>query len=364
MNYNTFNAVKAIENYLLEKNEIISKTKKEYLLSLKKILEKSGHELVAIHGPCSDGVISGVLLKFLFPESTVIPIDYWFIKDEYLGEISEKLPWKAIGDLSPLNQSLIKELYFDHHRTSIGKTFNAEKVFFDANGESASSVLFDALKSKINFPQHFEKLVELTRITDTGNYPGDPPINPPKKVEKCSFDELVWLFDDATSSCKNAFEVIDLIDGYFKEGVEYLNNESIQERIKHYREERKEAWELGQKIENTDFLVFIVKDEQLDHRSLLRSILTRVNIGAASVVEELDHSARISLRIKKSYQKENKEWEKYRVDQLAKSMNGGGHMAASGAKTKTVQEAIEKISQWASEKGLNLIIADFRNIIE
>ncbi len=356
----TKDALLIIDNTLQEKT--IPESKIDFLRSIRDLLRTKSAPYIAVHGPCPDGTVTGALLLDIFPRAAILPLDYWFINHPQLRSIANSLEWLAVGDLKPLNPSYTKQLYVDHHRTSISQLFNAHEVYFNSKGASASAVLFDATRSLFQYAPQLEELVDLTRITDTGNHPGLPPLDPPCGVESCSHDELVWLFEDANSSCVTAFEILDLIEGFRRKGVSHLNSPSIQSRIKILRKNRKIAWEAGQKnVKPADFVVVIAKDLQFDSRSLLLSALQKANIGGVSIIEEQSRKCRLSFRIRKDVQKSNKEWEKYRIDLLATSLNGGGHMAAAGAKADSVELAKEKILAWAKSLNMSVSVADLRH---
>ena len=338
----------------------IPESKADFLASICDLLRKDSGPFIATHGPCPDGTVTGSLLQEIFPEATVIPLDYWFINHSQLGLLANSIEWLAIGDLRPLNPSHTKQLYVDHHRSSVSQLFNAHEVYFNSKGESASAILFDATRIKIPYSSELEKLVDLTRITDTGNHPGQPPLSSPRHVESCSDEELVWLFEDANSSCFTAFEILDLIDGFREKGIYHLNSPKIQSRIANLRKNRKIAWDAGQTAEPADFIIVIAKDLQFDSKSLLSSVLQKARIGGVSIIEEPSGQCRLSFRLRKDFQRNNLSWEKYRIDLLATSLNGGGHMAAAGAKADDVRSAIEKILAWAKTLDLRVSIADLR----
>ncbi len=342
------------------KEQTIPESKVDFLISLQDLLRKVSGPLIAIHGPCPDGTVTGSLLQEIFQEATVIPLDYWFINHSLLGPLANSIQWLAIGDLKPLTPSHIKQLYVDHHQSSISQVFNAREVYFNSSGASAASVLFDATRARFRYPPDLEKLVDLTRITDTGNHPTLPPLSSPCNVEACNDDELVWLFEDANSSCHTAFEILDLVEGFRKKGIYYLDSPKIRSRIISLRKNRKIAWEAGQIAEPADFIIIVAKDLQFDSRSLLLSALQKAKIGGVSIIEEQSGQCRLSFRIRKAFQKHDKSWEKYRVDLLASSLNGGGHMTAAGAKADGVESAIDRILAWAKSLGMGVSITDLR----
>jgi hypothetical protein len=278
------NALDVIDNVLKEQS--IPESKTDFLQSISTLLEKGLESYVAIHGPCPDGTVVGSLFLEIFPEATVIPLDYWFINHSLLGSLANSIEWIAIGDLKPLNPFYTKQLYVDHHRSSISQVFNAHEVYFNSNGASASAVLFDAIKTRFQFSSELEKLVDLTRITDTGSHPGLPPLDSPKKVESSTDEEIVWLFEDASSSCATALEILDLIKGYRKKGIYHLDSPEIRSRITNLRKNRKIAWNAGQSVEVADFVIIIAKDLQFDSKSLLLSALQKAKIGGVSIIEE------------------------------------------------------------------------------
>jgi len=48
----------------------------------------------------------------------------------------------------------------------------------------------------------------------------------------------------------------------------------------------------------------------------------------------------------------------YRVDKLAESFGGGGHISASGARINDFEPALNKILTWAEKKNLKSIVHD------
>jgi len=341
----------------------VGDTKIDYLKSIKEHLETNKlTELMVCHGPCPDGIVSGTLLKCIFPNYTLVPLDYWFINHNKLGKIAETIKWRAVIDLVPLNQSFEKELYIDHHQTALQYKINATQVLFHTHGESAAAVCFDTYPKKSIFPSHIQQLVDLTRITDTGNQPGSPPIDIPKKTIECSKDELVWLFEDACSSCSSVKEVLELVDGFKNIGIQFLDQDTIQKRVKKSREERKRAIDLGLTVqEGYDFVITISKDGQFDSTSLLKAAISKCRVGGASFVEDRDSSVRISLRLSKIFQNSDGfDINKYRLDILANRLNGGGHMAAAGARSKNIEGGLNEFKAWAKSLNLKLLVHDFR----
>jgi len=352
---------KIIEEVLDEGS--VGDTKIEFLKSIKSHLENNNlTELMACHGPCPDGIVSGALLKCIFPNYTLVPLDYWFINHPKLSKIAEGIQWRAVIDLVPLNQTFEKELYIDHHQSALKYKINSKQVLFYTEGESAAAVCFDCYPKKSIFPAHMESLVTLSRITDTGNEPGSPPIDTPKKTIECSNDELVWLFEDACNACSSVTQVLELVDGFVKFGKQFLNQDRVQESVKKSREERKRAIDLGLTVKlGYDFVVTISKDGQLDNTSLLKSAISRCRVGGASFVEERNGSIRISLRLSKIFQNSNGfDINTYRLDTLANRLNGGGHMAAAGARSENIEVGLNEFKTWATSLNLNLLVCDFR----
>jgi len=42
----------------------------------------------------------------------------------------------------------------------------------------------------------------------------------------------VWLFEDACSSCSSVKEVLELVDGFKNIGIQFLDQDTIQKRVK------------------------------------------------------------------------------------------------------------------------------------
>ncbi len=88
-----------------------------------------------------------------------------------------------------------------------------------------------------------------------------------------------------------------------------------------------------------------------------REVQKRGAIGVAYITV-YPTETKISLRLNKKLTNEQRD--KYRVDLLALTMNGGGHKPAAGAETDSLEIALEKIESWGRKKGLEMSFEDLR----
>jgi len=93
----------------------------------------------------------------------------------------------------------------------------------------------------------------------------------------------------------------------------------------------------------------------------LKAAISKCRVGGASFVEDRDSSVRISLRLSKIFQNSDGfDINKYRLDTLANRLNGGGHMAAAGARSKNIEGGLNEFKAWAKSLNLKLLVHDFR----
>ncbi len=326
---------------------------------------KNNKPLIAVHAFCTDGTVSGALLRYAYPEAAIIPLDYVLLTDNSILKQLEQLPWKGIVDLIPFNKKTM-EFWVDHHASSIGRKVFANKIKFDKDGDSGAYQLF--LSGIINpIPEYLIELAVMTRITDTAGYITEPPIEQYNSITELPTENLsgkdarieeekrIWLLDDAMGGTIKSFK--DHQDRYTqlaKKGFiaidKYLND------INKLREERKGAYEIANKIPiDCDVIIFNYTENIHDRFTITRKLQKR---GAKVVISlaKVSNGYKISLRRNRELNDELNQ--KIQLNELASLMNGGGHPGASGAFTKTQDEALTIIHKWADNIGLTVSYID------
>jgi len=331
--------------------------RKRYSKELDALLDRE-EEKVAFHYNCTDGIVSATLVKSTFKEKELLflPIDYVLLNaNDSLSQKITNNQWFAIVDLSPFNANTAK-LYVDHHISNVGQRFNAQRVYFVA-GAPSTAYLFDK-HCNTNLPDFLKELVKMTEITDTASYKINAPYEFKKEQSEYSWDEKIWLLEDA---CKTAFTIAEhkeLIEILNTKGWEGLWKTSILKRIKVLRGKRKEANKIVSNASAADLVLIIDKPDHYSIGYITHELLhkgAKVGIYATTY----DDYVKLSLRLSKRLSEDEINY--YRVDNLAKRMNGGGHKPASGCQTKTLDEAIKIIKEWATNKKLSIAIIDLRD---
>ncbi|MHA1398988.1 MAG: hypothetical protein ACTSQE_01340 [Candidatus Heimdallarchaeaceae archaeon] len=336
--------------------------REEYKKEVLEVLRSNPRPKVAYHYNCCDGIVSCSITKKIFEgkDLSYLPIDYSLLVNKKVRREFVKSNWYAIVDLEPFSENELK-LYSDHHISAVGKYINAQKIFFEAGAPSTSFLLNKAFSSSL--PDYIKELAEMTEITDTASYTIPPPIELEESVEDFNYDTKIWFLEDA---CKTTFTlrahdvITDILStkGWIglweKDKKEVM---SIHERIRNLRFGRKKAYEVSQQLEISDFVILIDRPMHYNITFIAHELMHRGAKGVAYLTEYPD-ATRISLRLSK--QLDDEQIEKYRVDLLAKEMNGGGHKPASGAQTKNIRDAIEKITAWTTKMNLENTIVDLR----
>ena len=167
--------------------------------------------------------------------------------------------------------------------------------------------------------------------------------------------------DFVEDACKTALTIDEhneLIQIFSLEGWQGLWKNNILSRIKSLRNERTISKKLVEAIEIKDFIIVVDKPEHYNMAYIAHELMKKGAKGAAYLTEFPTY-VKISLRLSKNLSEQ--EIDRYRVDLLAKRLNGGGHKPAAGAQTRTLTEALEKIELWAKTNDFTFEIIDLRN---
>lgn len=322
---------------------------------------KNGQPLYAVHGFCTDGGTAGAMIKYAIPEAAIIPLDYGILKNQQWLDFLQKLNWIGIVDLEPFNNETI-EWYVDHHLSTVGKEINASKIRFDVNGDSGAWQLY--LSSFLNeFPDKIVELAVMTRITDTAGYVSEPPttiINDLTDLDitisegemgKIQNEQRIWLLDDAWGSVENLKQQLELHNYLAADG--FLGLQKVLPRINKLRRFRLEGLKIADDILiNADIIIFSFKSDSIDKFVIERKLQKR---GAKVVISmsNTPNGFKISFRRNRGLSAE--ENENIQLHKLANELNGGGHAGASGGFSESFDEAMSKISKWAT--GHNLTVS-------
>jgi hypothetical protein len=178
-----------------------------------------------------------------------------------------------------------------------------------------------------------------------------------KSFKDYTWDERVWLLEDACKSTFTISEHDNLIELLVANGLDGLWEEGVLKRVRRLRNSRKESYEVSQKIELSDFIILV--DEPLHYNiAAISTQLQKRGVTGVAYITVYPEEVKISLRLNRSLTKE--EVEKYRVDTLANKMAGGGHKGASGAEMEELEETLEIIRNWVKEVQLEMKIVDLR----
>ncbi len=326
--------------------------------SKKEILQLSAkpQQKVAYHFNCPDGLISATLIHFLFndKELVFIPLDYALFKEREIIDKIADANWFAIVDLEPFHTNTT-EYFFDHHISNVGKVIKANNIYFVA-GAPSTAYLIEIIFSD-SLPEHLKELVEISKITDTASYEIPPPLELQDDFVELSWDEKIWFVEDL---CKSTFTIQghdEIIKILSSEGLKGLWKPELVNRVKNLRQSRKSSMIIAEEIKITDFVILIDNPLHYNLAFVAREVQKRGALGAAYITV-YPTEVKISLRLNKKLSEEQKE--KYRVDLLALTMNGGGHKPAAGAETNDLETAIEKIESWGRKKELAMSFEDLR----
>ncbi len=339
----------------IRKIEDLLERKEQYRTEIISLIKRPEAK-VAYHFNCPDGFISAAIFRYMFSskELIYIPFDYALFKDDEVIKESSKTNWFAIVDLEPFN-SKSAEYFIDHHISNKEKEMNAKHINYEAGAPSAAYLIEKIFSAQL--PDYIKELVEISKITDTASYEIPAPLTLQEDPDNLSWDEKIWFLQDA---CKTTFLVKDhdeLIEILAFEGWNGLWKEHILQRVRNLRLARKKSVEVAQNIVITDFVVVIDHPLHLNLAFIANEVMKRGATGAAFITEYPDE-VKVSLRLSRALPEELVE--KYRVDLLANSMDGGGHKGASGAEADNMSDVLEKIRNWSKKVGLNMSIVDFR----
>ncbi|MHA1667695.1 MAG: DHHA1 domain-containing protein [Candidatus Heimdallarchaeaceae archaeon] len=335
----------------------IIERKERYKIDVLKLIERKGKK-VAYHFNCPDGIVSASMMRYLFSLETLIfiPLDYALFKDKTINKQLINSEWFAIVDLEPFNKSKIS-YFFDHHISNIDKEIKAEHFIFDSEAPSAASLISKFFNKLV--PEYLQELAMLTEITDTASYKIPPPINLKNEFSALSWDEKTWFLEDVCKTTFTVHEHKELVEILAFKGLEGLWKSNILNRVRKIRKSRKESLQILELIQVKDFVVLIDTPMHF-HTAFLAGELMRRNAKGVAYLTVYPEVVKVSLRLSKKLS--SKKVNRYRVDLLAKSMGGGGHKPASGAETKNLQEALERINTWAKLVKLKVSIVDLREI--
>ncbi|MCE7741503.1 MAG: hypothetical protein GOP50_03505 [Candidatus Heimdallarchaeota archaeon] len=323
-----------------------------------KVLEraKTTTKKVGYHFNCPDGVVSAALLKHVFPSLNLqfIPIDYPMLKDKEVMESFTLTDWFAIVDLSPFNSKEI-DYFFDHHISNVGKKINATEHVFDPKAPSAAALIALYFSDKVS--NYMKELADITEITDTASYKTPAPLALKENFEENDWDDKIWFLQDVCKSTYTIEEHDQLIEILSINGLKGLWKEEILERVKAVRQSRKDAFDRAEEIDIKDFIIIIDSPLHYNTAFIASEVMKKGATGVAYITVYPDE-VKISLRLSRSLKPQTVE--KYRVDLLAKKMDGGGHKGASGAEMESLEPSLEEIIEWTKEKVLETEIVDLR----
>lgn len=340
-------------------DEKATKYTKELIIHLENSI-RNGQPLYAVHGFCTDGGTAGAMIKHAIPEAAIIPLDYGILKNQEWLQLLQKLDWVGIVDLEPFNNKTIK-WYVDHHLSTVGKEINANKIRFDVDGDSGAWQLY--LSSFLNeFSDKIVELAVMTRITDTAGYVTEPPtaiINDLTDLDitesegelgKIQNEQRIWLLDDAWGSVENLKHQLELHNYLAIDG--FLGLQKVLPRINKLRQFRSEGFRIADEIEiNKDIILFSFKADSIDKFVITRRLQTR---GAKVVISMSNTPNGFKISFRRNRGLTDNENENIQLHELAKELNGGGHAGASGGFSASYEDAISKISKWATDHKLTL----------
>lgn len=337
-----------------ELKELLTK-KEKYREEILQLSTKP-QQKVAYHFNCPDGLISAALIRYLFSDKELvfIPLDYALFKEREIIDKIADVNWFAIVDLEPFHSST-SEYFFDHHISNIGKIVKSNSIYFVA-GAPSTAYLIETIFSD-SLPEHLKELVKISKITDTASYEIPAPLELQDDFSNLSWDEKIWYIEDL---CKTTFTIQEhdeLVEILAFEGLKGLWKPELANRVRNIRQSRKSSMEIAKEIEISDFVVIVDNPLHYNIAFVAREIQKRGAMGAAYITV-YPTEVKISLRLNKKLTDEQKE--KYRVDLLAQSMDGGGHKPAAGAETDNLEIVVEKIESWCEMKGLAISFVDLR----
>ncbi len=323
---------------------------------------KMERKFIAVHHECADGLTAGAAILSHYRATQeeenvlVLPIDYGLLKNQEVLRELQKIEWHGIVDLEPFSKK-VGEFYIDHHLSSISKLKQFKRIYFDAEAPSGAFLVEKSGWFKIN--EKIKPLIQLTTITDTAGFKLPPPT---ENFEfKSNLDEqvLAWALADLTPKFDTITDAIHILMRLAENGIEALKEEDLTKIINTNRSVRRKALEIARSLEPKEFVAVIndIQSNDVPLKPILYDLLERGSKVAVALTVD-NKLVKISFRVNRHLPPELKE--KYRVDLLAKKLNGGGHMAASGAAASTIEEALDVILPWVKEKHLSYEIYDIR----
>lgn len=325
-------------------------------------LEK-GARLLAYHFPCADGAASAALALASVPavhdpankEETLVPVplSYDVLKEPELREWLQGFEWDAVVDLEPFPMNRMRT-YVDHHGSVVNLEMNADVVVYVADHPSAASLIASHQPFGKLGEIHMQ-LAEISEITDTASFQIDPPMDVSHHIDESNQQEIAWLLNDAAFQSNSIKSSHRLVNALRDDGIAGLLRPEILEKAAILRTKRKKAVEAARRLEIKPMMILISKDSDFDLKSAIYYLMQNGAMVAVSV-RVMPEIVKLSLRITK--RATEAEVEKYRVDLLARTMSGGGHKPASGAATSTLDEALDKLQEWAASKSLELSISN------
>lgn len=349
------------ENYL----ESIANLDSKYQLYAKDVTKHieysidKGLELYATHSHCTDGGVAGSMIKYAKPNSAIVPLDYWMINDEIAANILSQINWQGIVDLKPFNKTKIG-FWVDHHVSAMSIPPNANKIRFDAYGDSGA---YQLLLSNFlgGLPRHLVELAVMTRTTDTAGYKTEPPIDKFDDLKELKVPEFydpesildneqrIWLLDDAWNtahSLKDHFELHKELSRYG-----FLGINKFLPKINELRGNRQKAYETADQIAPNDIVAFSFKSETQDKFTILRRLQTNGVKVAISLSIQNNGGVKISFR--RNRELNSLDTNKLKVNEVASKLNGGGHEGASGAYANNLDDALNIINEWSKKLNYN-----------
>ncbi|MHA1450100.1 MAG: hypothetical protein ACTSP4_11830 [Candidatus Hodarchaeales archaeon] len=311
-------------------------------------LTRAGEKKVAFHRADADGVVSAVIVKKAFPGEKLvfIPLGLEAINRTDFGSYLMDLNWHSVVDLPPFNKKKCK-LISDHHRSSESMQKNAEIVLFDPEAPSAAYLLAKHFKDIDN---ETRELARLTEITDTASFTIPAPLQ--VQEEYSTEQERAWAINDLCKALESSQRVLELVERLADEGFKAIPKH-YNRKLAEHRSLRKKSIDLISNLKCKELTIIILDKNTMDDTSMLHELLSKgAKVGISMV--RLQSSYKMRLRHSKTLSREENIM--YRVDDLAGKLNGGGHIAASGARVRDSQKALDIIISWAKMKKLDFII--------
>jgi oligoribonuclease NrnB/cAMP/cGMP phosphodiesterase (DHH superfamily) len=342
---------------------------KQYIIDLNDFLNKitSDDRILATHAFCTDGFVSGAMMRYKYPDAKIVPIEYWYLNFANNRETFANLNWYGIVDLEPFNNYTMN-FWVDHHQSSVDKFPNAKRIRFDVDGDSGAYQLFLS-KFVDPVPEYMVDLVLMTRITDTANFTIEAPTlqisnldqlafepTGDKKQDLMNYEQRVWLLNDISGVVTTFKEHQKIYTGFAKEGFLYVEN--YLNKINELRENRHFSYEIADSIETTDFIVVALDEDSLDIYSLRMRLLQRMKV----VISLSRYPGGIKISLRRSKKISKNEEEKIQLNQIASKLNGGGHAGASGAHMDSIEQTLPILEKYAESLGYDFKFIDLNEL--